>query len=215
MLLLVVGVIGIWIELKTPGFGVPGIVGIASIGLLIFGNHLAGLAQATDIVLIVLGVALVMVELFFFPGVGAFAILGVVCIIGGLILSFQGFTLPDIEGAPWEVDILFTSMGRVLSSLAIAVVGFLSILRFLPRVPLANRLVLQSEIGGTAPVAAGTEALAGQKGHAVTALRPGGKVDVAGQVVDVVAEGEFVAPGEPVEVLRVEGMRVVVGRTKR
>jgi len=215
MLLLVVGVVGIWIELKTPGFGVPGVLGIAAIGLLLFGHHLAGLAQATDIVLFVLGVVLVMVELFFFPGVGAFAIAGVLCIVGGLILSFQGFTIPDVQGAPWEVDILFSSIGRVLSSLAIAAVGFLAILRFLPRVPMANRLVLQTAIAGAAPVAAGNELLAGKKGHATTPLHPGGKVELDGQIVDVVAEGEFVAQGEPVEVLRVEGMRVVVGRTKR
>lgn len=215
MLLLAVGVIGLWVEFKTPGFGIPGAVGIAALGLWLFGHHLVGLAEVGDIALVVFGLVLILVELFFFPGVGFLVIPGILCVLAGLILSLQGFTIPDVQGAPWEVDIFFGSIGRILSSLAMGMVGFLIVLRFLPKVPMANRLVLETAIAGGAPVAAGTESLAGKKGHASTPLRPGGKAELEGQIVDVVAEGEFVAQGEPVEVLRVEGMRVVVGRTKR
>lgn len=215
MILLVVGVVGLWIEFKTPGFGVPGVVGTAALLLYFFGHSLAGLAQATDIVLFVVGVALVLVEILLLPTGGILAIVGVVCAGAGLILSLQGFTLPDTTSAPWEVDVLFSSVGRTLSSLAIASVLFMIALRFLPRVPVANRLVLQAEIGGTAPAPSTAPDLAGRHGHATTPLRPGGKISVDGQILDVVAEGEFVASGEPVEILRVEGMRVVVARTKR
>lgn len=215
MILLVIGVVGLWIEFKTPGFGVPGVVGTAALLLYFFGHSLAGLAQATDIVLFVIGVALVLVEILLLPTGGILAILGVLFAGAGLILSLQGFTLPDTTSAPWEVDVLLSSVGRTLTSLVAATVLFLIALRFLPRLPVANRLVLQANIGGTAPGPSTAPGLAGRHGHATTPLRPGGKIAVDGEILDVVAEGEFVAAGEPVEVLRVEGMRIVVARTKR
>lgn len=216
-LLLIVGILGIWVEFKTPGFGIAGVVGILAIALLLFGHHLAGLAEVSEILLFVLGVGLVVAELVFFPGVGFLAIGGVVCIFAGLILSLQNFVLPDTTGAPWQVDQFLSSVGRVVFGFLGAGVGFAALLRFLPRVPVLNALVLQAQIGGTAPTPAAVEAgtLAGRQGHAVTPLRPGGKIEVGGEVYDVVAEGDFVAKGEPVEVLRVEGARVVVRKLKR
>jgi membrane-bound serine protease (ClpP class) len=214
-ILLVVGILGIWVELKTPGFGVAGVVGVLAIGLVLFGHHLAGLAQVMDIVLIVVGILLVIVELVFFPGMAVFAITGVLCILAGLVFAFQGFAIPDVKGAPWEVDVFLSAIGRVLVGFVGAGFGFLAIMRYLPNVPLFNRLVLQAEIGGVAPGPALAPGLVGRRGHAATPLRPGGKIEVDGDVHDVVAEGEFVAKGEPVEVLRIEGNRIVVGRLKR
>jgi membrane-bound serine protease (ClpP class) len=216
-ILLIVGVLGVWIEFKTPGFGVAGVVGILAFGLLFFGHHLAGLAQAPQILLFVLGVILVIIELVWFPGVAIFAISGVLCALIGLVLSLQGFTLPDTHGAPWQMDVLLSSVGRVLVAFVAAGVGFVSIVRFLPKVPLFGRLVLQTELAGTAPSqeAAAHRDLSGCRGHAVTPLRPSGKIQIDGEIYDVVAEGEFVAQGEPVEVLRSEGIRIVVGRAKR
>ncbi|HEX7900340.1 MAG TPA: NfeD family protein [Planctomycetota bacterium] len=215
MILLVIGVVGLWIEFKTPGFGVPGVLGAVCLLLFFFGHSLAGLAEATDIVLFAIGVGLVLVEILLLPTGGILAILGAVCAAAGLILSLQGFTLPDTQGAPWEVDVLLSSVGRTLTSLATASVLFLFVLRFLPKVPVANRLVLQTELVGAAPGTSTSPDLAGRHGHATTPLRPGGKISVDGQILDVVAEGEFIAQGEPVEILRVEGMRIVVARTKR
>jgi len=215
LVLLVVGILGIWIELKTPGFGAPGIIGIVAIALLLFGHHLAGLAEATEMVLIAIGLVLIAVEIFLIPGTFVAGILGVVCVLAGLILSLQDFSIPDIKGAPWQFDILFSSMGRVVTAFVAATIGVFALLRFLPRMPVARGLVLQAEIAGAAPVAAGSGDLTGRMGHAMTPLRPAGKIDVDGQVHDVVAEGDFIAEGETVEVLRVEGMRIVVGRVKR
>jgi membrane-bound serine protease (ClpP class) len=215
MLLLIVGLLGLWIELKTPGFGLPGIAGIAALLLYFFGHYLAGLAQALDIALFVVGVGLVLVELLVVPGTGIFAVLGLLCVAAGLVLSLQGFALPAPASAPWEVDILLSSLGRVLTSLAAAVLIFAILLRFLPRIPWASRLVLQTELAGAAPALSTASALEGRHGHAATPLRPGGKIAIDGQVLDVVADGEWIAQGEPVEILRVEGWRVVVARVKR
>jgi membrane-bound serine protease (ClpP class) len=215
VILLVVGILGIWVELKTPGFGAAGVIGILAIGLLLFGNHLAGLAEISEMLLIIAGVGLVVVELIVLPGTGVFAITGVICILAGFVLSFQDFTLPDTEGAPWQVDVLMSSVGRVLLGFVGASVGFLAVVRFLPKVPLLGRLVLQEQIVGTAPAPAATSELAGRQGHALTPLHPGGKIEIDGETHDVVAEGEFVARGEPVEVVRVEGLSIVVRKLKR
>jgi membrane-bound serine protease (ClpP class) len=212
--LLLVGMLGIWIELKTPGFGVPGILGAAALALIFFGHHLAGLAQVPELLLVGVGVALVALEIFVFPGIGIAAILGVVCIAAGLVLSFQDFVIPDPTGAPWQVDALQSSVGRILISFLGAGVGLMAALRFLPTVPLFRKLVHGAAIAGGAPMPKEEAGLEGRRGRAVTPLKPGGKIDVEGRILDVVAEGEFVESGDPVEILRIEGMRVVVGRRK-
>jgi membrane-bound serine protease (ClpP class) len=214
-ILLIVGILGIWIELKTPGFGVAGVVGILAFALLLFGHHLAGLAQVPEILLFVLGIVLILVELLWFPGVWFFAIAGALSGLAGIVLSLQDFAIPDTHAAPWQTDVLLSSLGRVMVSFLAAGIGFLALLRYLPRVPMFGRLVLQAKLEGTAPAPAAAPDLAGRRGHAVTPLHPGGKIEVDGTVHDVVAEGEFVAKGEPVEILRVEGLRIVVGKVKR
>lgn len=214
-LLLIVGILGIWVELKTPGFGVPGVIGILAIALLLFGNYLAGLAEVPEIVLFVAGIGLLAVEVLALPSGGLLAVAGIVCLVAGLVLSFQDFVLPDPAGAPWQVDIFMNSVGRVAGAIVGASLGLLALLRFLPKVPVLGRVVLGDQIAGVAPAPEGEPELVGRLGHAVTPLRPGGKVEVDGRVIDVISEGEFVAAGEPVEILRIDGMRTLVRKTKR
>jgi membrane-bound serine protease (ClpP class) len=215
MLLLGIGILGIWVEIKTPGFGVPGVVGILAIAVLLFGHHLAGLAEIPEILLFAAGAAFLVLEIFAFSSGGVLAILGVVCMLAGLVLSLQDFTLPDPGRAPWQTDVLLSSLGRVLFSFVGAAFGLLVVLRFLPNVPVLGRLVHVAEISGTAPEPGASRDLVGREGHSVTPLKPGGKIEVDGQMLDVVADGDYVAAGETVEVLRIEGTRIVVARTKR
>ena len=210
--LLIAGVLGFWLEFKSPGVSLPGILGTIAFLLLFFGSHLAGLAEIPEILLFVVGLALIAVEVFLLPGVGVFALLGIACAVAGLILSLQTFGWPD-PGKPWQVGIFLESIGRVLASLVAAgALAFVS-LRFLPSVPVLGRLVLQDSSSPAPPRAEfpGT----GERGRAVTLLRPAGKVEVGGAVYDAVSEGEFVAPGEPVEVVRIEASHLVVSKLKR
>ena len=213
VILLILGILGIWVEFKSPGFGAAGALGILALGLFLFSHHLVGLAEVPEIMLIVLGMILVLVEVLLFPGTFVFAISGAFCILGGLILSFQGFTIPNPVDAPWQVDVFMSSIGRVILGFIGAMMGLIVAMRFLPRAP----VVLSAQITATAPAPAGvSEAdLVGKKGHAVTPLSPGGKAEVDGQVHDVMAEGEYVAKGEPVTIIRIEDFRIIVGREKR
>lgn len=208
-LLLVVALLGILLELQAPGFGGWAAVGLAAMGLLLFGHHLAGLAEIPEILLIALGLALLAVEVFVIPGTWVSAIAGVACIFAGLILSLQGFTLPEL---PWQTDLFLGAVGRVVLAFLGATVAFLLLVPVLGRVPLLGRLVLQSEL---AVEPQGRSELVGRTGVARTPLRPGGKIDVGGRTFDVVAEGDYVQSGERVKIVRVEGFRIVVNREKR
>jgi membrane-bound serine protease (ClpP class) len=214
-LLMAVGILGIWVEFKTPGFGAAGVIGILAIGLLLFGNYMVGLAEVPEILVFAVGVALVAVEIFVLPGTGVFAVLGILCVFAGLILSFQDFTIPDPKAAPWQVDIFINSIGRVVGSFTTAAIGLLALMRFLPKVPVLGRMVLKEEITAVAPAPESSQDLVGRMGHAVTPLKPGGKVEIDGQVIDALSEGEFVAMGEPVEILRIDGMHTLVRKAKR
>ena len=215
MVLLIIGIFGIMIEIKTPGFGVPGSVGIIAFSLLLFGHHLAGLTEMWEIGLIVVGIGLIAVEIFVIPGTFVSAILGVLCVFTGLVLALQDFPLPDIKEAPWQTSIFLESVGRVVLSFLGAALAFLAVGRFIQKAPVAGRLVHNAVIAGGAPAPDVAGDLVGRQGHSVTPLRPGGKIELDGQVLDVVAEGDYVAIGEPVEVLRVDGMRTVVGKIKK
>ncbi len=149
--LLAVGILGIWVEFKTPGFGAAGAIGIAALGLLFFGNYLAGLAEVPEILLFFAGVALVAVELLVMPGTGIFAVLGALCIFAGLVLSFQDFALPDPKAAPWQVSIFTHSIGRVAGSFVAAALGVMALLRFLPKVPILGRIVLKDDVAAWRP----------------------------------------------------------------
>src|SRR4029453_12400042 len=130
-----------------------------------------GLAEWPEILLFVAGVALFAIEIFFLPGSGLFAAVGVACFLIGLVFSLHDLAIPDPKAAPWQVDILLSSVGRVLFSFVGAGIGLLGILRFLPKVPMLGRLVHVAEISGPAPAPAAGSELVGVAGRAVTPLR--------------------------------------------
>lgn len=216
-ILMIVGILGIWIELKTPGFGAPGILGIASFAVLLFGHHLVGLAEVTEILVFIAGIAFVAVELFLLPGTGLFAVLGAVCIFAGLVFSmnFGGISVPKES---WETAGLFSALGRVMVSFLGATTGFLVLIRFLPQVPFLNRAILRTELsaetGASAPAPFTPDTLVGKTGIAVTPLRPGGKIEIGGVPYDVVTDGDFIEKGEPIRITALEGIRIVVERVK-
>jgi len=97
-----------------------------------------------------------------------------------------------------------------------AIVAGFTLAWFLPGIPYFNRLVLQppnEEMEGPLDVSASgtiSPALLGAIGVAVTTLRPAGKAQFGDEFLDVVAEGDYVNPGSRVQVIEIEGNRVVV-----
>lgn len=196
--LLAVGVIGIAIEVFTPGFGIAGGVGVAALLLFFAGTFAASPPGPLDMALLLGGVVLIALELFVVPGFGIFGVLGLAALAWGVARIFQGDALTMLGYT--------TILGGLLLGLAFWL---------LPNSSLARPLTLSARLGetpGDAPPQAPQPlgALLGETGAALTDLRPAGTVQIGVQRVDVVSEGGYVARGSEVEVVRVEGNRVTV-----
>lgn len=206
-LLITIGMLGIILEIRTPGFGVPGGLGIASLALFFWGHWLVQLAGWEELLLFGSGLVLLVLEVFVIPGFGVAGALGIVALLAGLSLSLIG------GGATGEF--VLKAVGRVVFSLLIALIASLVTLRFLPRLPFGRRLILETGLlagagGGSAPES--DRNWLGKSGTALSPLRPAGIAEIEGKRVDVVSDGELIEPGVPIVVTRVDGNRIVVRR---
>ena len=177
------------------------------------GSWLVGLAQWTEILLFVLGVALILVELFVVPGIFVAAFGGLVCIVGAMFLSLQPFGQPNDV---MEQDLLIGNLSDLILVLVLVIAISFALSRFLPQIPYFSRLMLKTDDDVESTRKAATSentlrALLGARGHALTDLRPAGRAELAGDPVDVVSDGRFLDRGTELVVLEVEGNRVVVG----
>jgi len=137
-LLITVGILGIIIELRSPGFGVPGALGIAFLALFFWGHWLVQLAGWEELLLVGIGLFFLALEIFVIPGFGIAGILGIGALLGGLSMSLVG------AGATWNV--ILTAAGRVVFSLLFALIASLFFLRFLPRMRFGRKLILDTEL---------------------------------------------------------------------
>jgi membrane-bound serine protease (ClpP class) len=204
--LLSIGFLGLVVEVKSPGFGVAGLVGAGALALF-FGSHLIiGLAGWGSLLLFGAGVILLLIELVAFPGFGLLGIAGIIAITVGLFRSMLG-TLPTLTD--------FSRSGAVLSSslfLALIVAWFM-----LRQIPASGRLVRSgvmltsstSREGGYSSATVRHD-LVGREGVALTDLHPSGSVLLGDERLDVVADGGWIAEGTPVRVILSEGYRHVV-----
>ncbi|MFN4258091.1 MAG: NfeD family protein [Gemmataceae bacterium] len=214
VLLIMVGFVCLVLELKIPGFGLPGILA-ALCFILFFWSHsqLAGQITMLAVLLFVLGLALIALEIFVVPGFGVTG-------ISGILLVLAGLGLATLEKKP-ETSQEWMDFGGTLTTFGLtfvgAVVAAMLVGRYLPYIPYANRLVLVPpgerpeeaalEDHGPAPHLA---ALLGAIGVAATTLRPAGMARFGDNYVDVVTEGSFVSAGARVQVIEIEGNRIVV-----
>jgi membrane-bound serine protease (ClpP class) len=207
-LLMTVGVLGLLVEIRTPGVAVPGTVGLISLGLFFWGHWIVQLAGWEELLLIGIGVLLLGLEMFVIPGVTVAGIAGIVALVAGL-----GMTL---VGAGATVSIVITALGQVAISILLAMVGAFAFVRVLPSLPFGSRLVLDADMTGdrgyvSSP--ASDRRWLGKTGTAISALRPAGIAEFDGTRVDVVSDGDFLEGGSTIEVTRVDGNRIVVRRS--
>jgi membrane-bound serine protease (ClpP class) len=215
-LLLLGGIIGAYLEFKMPGATLPGVVSAICFALFFLGHYLAGLAGWEVVGLFILGLVLVLIEILFFAhSTIVFGVVGVFLMVASLLWAM-------IDHYPGEP---YFPTGRMLAIplfnllLAIVSAGILIgiMARYLPRTSIYRRFALTTSnppgpsLAGAPREFATALALApGLQGVSLSMLRPSGKARFAGHVVDVVTEGEFVAPNTPITVVQTDGMRVVV-----
>jgi len=223
-ILIMLALLGVYIELNTPGIGLPGLVAVICFTIIIGSKFLVGLANWVEVALFVVGLILLTVEVFVLPGFGIAGILGIICIVAG----FFGMLIKNPpDKIPWpQTEFDWQLFGSGVLGLSFGVVGFLLLAwllaRYLPRMEFLSGLILRPaiakagtefEVSMTAPPESVTRAVKmGDRGEVVSTLRPTGKARFGDAIVDVVAEAEFLDKGTMVEIIEVHGNRVVVRR---
>lgn len=208
-LLMTVGLLGLIVEIRTPGFALPGAIGLLSIGLFFWGHWIVQLAGWEELLLVALGVVLLALEVFVLPGTTVAGLAGVLALVAGLAMS--------LVGAGATVSVIITALGRVAIAILVAIAASLALLRLLPRLPFGRRLVLATDMDageGYVSPPAGDHAWLGKTGVASSPLRPAGIAIFDGVRVDVVSDGGFIEAGTQIDVTRVDGNRVVVRRSR-
>lgn len=212
-LLMGLGLLGVFIEFKTPGFGVFGIGGGLLLAIVFFGHYVAGLSGHEPALFFVLGAVLVLVELLFLPGTIFFAVAGLIAMLGSLVWSMADIW-PD-EPISFSGDVFVGPLTDLGIALAITVVGMVLAVRYMPRGWIWDRLVIATSITGTsgAPSVVGeaeSTSLEGQRGVAATDLFPSGQVEVAGRRFDAKLTVGSAEAGTPVVVRRETGFGLIV-----
>ena len=200
-ILLTIGLLGLVIELFSPGFGIPGIVGITSLILYFFGHAVAGFAGYEALVLFFIGFILIILE-FFVPG-GIIGSVGLITVIGSLFMATDNNTLI-------AVSLLIAVMVSLIVSILLVKV-FNKNMKFFKKMVLRDATT--TEEGYVSNV--NRVELLGKIGTALTPLRPAGIAYIDDERVDVVTEGSFIDQDSEVIVVKVEGSRIIVRERKK
>ena len=203
-LLMTLGFLGLLFEIQSPGWGIPGSIGILSL-LLFFGSTIdTGLATGPELIVIGIGILLLLLEFFIIPGFGLLGISGLIVILGGLFMLLipENPLTNDYNSASWAFAI--STIGGIIS--------IFLIFRLLSKTKLWEKLTLptsqKSSEGYNTSI--GLEGFVGKLGTSTSDLRPSGWGDFDSKKLFVVTEGEFVDRKEKIEILSVDGNRILV-----
>ena len=200
--LLALGTLGLFVEIRTPGFGIPGIAGLICLGLFFWGHRLLNISADYAALAFILGVALLLIELFVIPGFGVAGIAGIVLMLGSVFFVFR-------NAYKLETAVFGLSFAIILAfALAIA------LSYVLPKTRTWNHLVLStvmdSGVGFHSAPREDFQGYVGKTGIALTPLRPAGTVRVDDKRLDVVTVGDFIMRETPVKIINVEGSKIFV-----
>lgn len=212
-ILVMIALVALYMEVTSPGFGVPGTVAIICFAVVFLTSTLMGNLGSLELILFLLGIVLLLLEIFVIPGFGITGISGILLLIISLVLSRQDFIIPEFE---WQWDQFKKNLLYFVLSF-IGAITFISILMVtLPKSRLFTRLVLtnKKDKSPTSFKKQNIEVMkndqVGMNAYAITDLRPVGKAEINGEVVVVQTDGEYLEKGSELIVLRREGLRIVV-----
>jgi membrane-bound serine protease (ClpP class) len=209
-ILLMVALVGLFTEIKTPGWGLPGTAALISLALFFGTGYILELASVIEIIIFIVGVVLLLLEIFVIPGFGIFGALGIFLMIASLFLGL----ISDFPLVDWDMIQMATIQLAGAFLLAIIVIFFL--LKYLPKSKIWNNLVLQKNIDEQSGYTSDKKLkeLIGKKGKALTDLRPSGTAFIENSRIDVVTSGEYITKGTNISVISEEGSKVVVQKIK-
>lgn len=220
MVLIAVFLLGLFVEMTHPGLIAPGTVAAAALCALIAPPLLLGAAEWWPVAAIGAGVLLLCLEILVLPGFGIPGVVGLVALFGGLVgvISPSGLALfPDSPAG--QGGVLY-GVATVAISGTTALGAMVFIARHFGSLPILNRLILQDTPRGdreemlAAMAPAEGPVREGDRGVAITPLRPSGRIQVGERIVDVVAEVGLISAGEAVKVVSVSPFRIAVDRDR-
>lgn len=212
--------IGLYIEISTPGFGLPGALALACLALIVLASFADQAAGWLEFILLGAGILLIMIELFIIPGFGVTGILGIILALAGLF----GLLLPGIRDVHFDFDTqTLNAAGEYIlhrsawlaGALIVGILTIALLARYLmPRLaifsPLVSRGVQEAKEGYVAGLSKEQLPKEGAIGVAASSLRTAGKVEIEGEIYDAVSSGKFIEKGEKIRVVRVEGSKMIV-----
>lgn len=210
-MLMMIGFFGLFAEIKSPGWGVPGTAGLIALALFFGSSYILQLASVVEILMFVIGLGLILLEIFVIPGFGIAGISGILLVLASLFLSLVGSD-PFLDFEAISMAVIQLSVALLLALILIFLLA-----KYLPKTNIFKKFVLSEQEKAESGYTSRTEdtALVGSKGIALTPLRPSGTAEINSKRVDVVTDSEFIEKGKLVEVIQVDGMRVVVKEIKK
>ncbi len=194
-LLMSIGFLGLLFELRTPGFGIGGIIGTIALLLFFSTSFIAQLANFTEVLIFLGGLSLLILEVVAIPGFGLAGIGGIALMLWGMYKMLLGeYPTPDLIERAF-IGLNIGILGGIIGTILLLRV-FVTSKFFKKYVPFSAEEY---------SVAMGMEGLVGQVGDTLTECMPTGKAEIAGRQVNVTSRGENIPKGSHVEVIRVEG----------
>lgn len=209
-ILMMIILIGFFTEIKTPGWGLPGTAAVIAL-ILFFGSGLIlELVSFLEIIIFIVGVVLLLVEIFVVPGFGLFGILGITAIVASLFMGL----LADFQIVTW--DMISVALIQLAAAFVVTFIAGYFLSKVLPKTDFFNRLILKDNIVIRSGYATEPETyeLVGKEGEALTDLRPSGTAIFGDNRIDVITEGSYLTKGTKVVVIKESGSKVVVREKK-
>ena len=216
-------IIGFYVEINSPGFGVPGSIALACLFLIILSSFALDVANMLEVILLLVGVIFIALDLFLIPTFGLLGFIGVVFFIVGLF----GMMLPGIGAIDYEFDTqtfnaageaFIKRLGWLSGTLVAAAVSIAVLGRFIkPTFAGFQRFVLAGgeETGYIAGESVERLPKVGSRGEVLATLRPAGKVLINDEIFDAVTVGEFIEQGTEIEVAQLDGSVIIVHKLEK
>ena len=207
---LIVGLLGLYVEFKMQGAVLPGVVGVICLAIFFWGHHIAGLAGAEDILIFLLGFALLVVELLFIPGFGFLGFLGIAMMLWAMFDAM----VEKYPGGPWyptwpvvQIPLIKLSVALIGTAVAAMFLG-----KYLPETRLFKNIGLDAATSRKDGYAASDDSgsLVGLEGRALSPLRPAGSAEFGDRRLDVVTRGDYLAGGMRIRIVETHGNRIIV-----
>ncbi len=213
-ILMLIGFGALYMEIKTPGFGIFGVIGIVAIGIVFMGQYVSGFADHIGLIFILLGIAFILIEILVVPGTFISGIAGVLCFMTALALSIKTGELSAPEITKDRIDIFMSNINQILYLALFALIIPVVISKYLlPKIPSSYGIMLNETLEDAHSRTAeesNIHVTIGAEGLCKTDLRPTGKAHFDNKQIDVLAQSGFIEKGSAVQVTKIEGLNITV-----